>query len=153
MGDPMHGRPAVISYGVHDLVTPPENNTVVFMPTNDGFLHAISGPSKGGGNELWAFVPPELLNRLNTLRQDTPADHTYGLDGDIRVLRMDKNQNGKIDSGDRVWLFFGMRARRQPLLRRRCDEPAKRADAAVEHRADRAPERRIRRGLRRLSRA
>ncbi len=55
-------------------------------------------------------MPPELLSRVQTLRKSSAGSHTYGLDGDIRVLRMDKDQNGKIDTGDRVWLFFGMRA-------------------------------------------
>jgi type IV pilus assembly protein PilY1 len=108
MGDPMHGRPAVVSYG-QTSSTPPESNTVVYMPTNDGFLHAIKGPTSGGGTELWAFIPPELLNRLGTLQSKDSAAHTYGLDGDVRVLKMDKNQNGIVDTGDYVYLFFGMR--------------------------------------------
>jgi type IV pilus assembly protein PilY1 len=108
MGDPMHGRPAVISYG-KTSGTPQESNTVVYVPTNDGFLHAISGPTSGGGEELWAFVPPELLNRLGTLSSKSNAPHTYGLDGDIRVLKLDKNQNGLVDGDDYVYLFFGMR--------------------------------------------
>jgi type IV pilus assembly protein PilY1 len=99
MGDPLHGRPAVVPYD--------ETNTVVYVPTNDGLLHAINAAD---GKELWAYMPPELLSRVQTLRKGAAGAHTYGLDGDIRVLRMDKNQNGKVDSGDRVWLFFGMRA-------------------------------------------
>jgi type IV pilus assembly protein PilY1 len=109
MGDPMHGRPAVVSYG-KTSGSPAENDTVVFMPTNDGFLHAISGPTAGGGGELWAFIPPELLPRLGTLRSKATGAHTYGLDGDVRVLKMDKNQNGVIDGDDYVYLFFGMRS-------------------------------------------
>ncbi len=109
MGDPMHGRPAVVSYGT-TTSTPAENDTVVFVPTNDGFLHAITGPTKDGGKELWAFIPPELLNRVNDLSQKEAAAHTYGLDGDVRVLRLDKNQNGLVDGDDYVYLFFGMRS-------------------------------------------
>jgi len=108
MGDPMHGRPAVVTYGQTSGV-PAESDSVVYMPTNDGFLHAIRGPTASSGEELWAYAPPELLNRLSKLRAKTAAAHSYGLDGDVRVLKMDKNQNGVIDSGDYVYLFFGMR--------------------------------------------
>lgn len=99
MGDPLHGKPAVVSYD--------DKSTVVFVPTNDGVLHAIDASD---GSEIWGYVPPELLPRLQTLRKPGAGTHTYGLDGDVRVLRMDKDQDGKIGSGDRVWLFFGMRA-------------------------------------------
>ncbi len=100
MGDPLHGKPAVVPYD--------DKVSYVFVPTNDGVLHAIDAAD---GTELWGYVPPELLPRIQTLRKSSAAAHTYGLDGDIRVLRMDKNQDGKIDvSADRVWLFFGMRA-------------------------------------------
>jgi type IV pilus assembly protein PilY1 len=110
MGDPIHGRPAVVTYGKTSTAPDAESDTVVYMPTNDGFLHAISGiTASGGGKELWAYIPPVLLPRLGTLSQDVKAPHTYGLDGDIRVLKFDKNQNGLVESGDFVWLFFGMR--------------------------------------------
>jgi type IV pilus assembly protein PilY1 len=106
MGDPLHGRPAIVPYGklAGDIT-----DVTVFVPTNDGLLHAISGPDNGG-KELWAFMPPELLGRIGAISQTgAVTQRSYGLDGDVRVLRMDKNQNGTVDSGDRVWLFFGMR--------------------------------------------
>lgn len=113
MGDPLHGRPAVVGYG-GSTSTPDENDTVIYFPTNDGFLHAITGRTgTGGGAELWAFMPPELLGRLHDLYQDTPvSQRSYGLDGDVQVLKLDVNQDGIVDAnaGDRVWLFFGMRA-------------------------------------------
>lgn len=112
MGDPLHGRPAVVGYG-GSTATPDATDTVVYFPTNDGFLHAISGKTGiGGGRELWAFMPPELLGRLHDLYNNTPvAQRTYGLDGDVQVLKLDVNQDGIVDAadGDRVWLFFGMR--------------------------------------------
>ncbi len=44
---------------------------------------------------------------------DNPAvaARTYGLDGDIRLLRFDANQDGVLDAagGDRAILYFGMR--------------------------------------------
>lgn len=108
MGDPVHGQAAIVTYGG----TAADPDTVVFVPTNDGFLHAIKGTSNtaaGGGVEQWAFIPPELLPRLNTLRSITAGAHTYGLDGDIVVLKSDQNHNGIVDGSDYVWLIFGMR--------------------------------------------
>lgn len=108
MGDPLHARPAFASYG-GSVGSPSAEDAVVFVPTNDGFLHAVDARS---GRELWAFIPPELLGRLGDLYRDpVVAARTYGLDGDVRVLRFDANQNGIIEAGagDKVWIYFGMR--------------------------------------------
>jgi type IV pilus assembly protein PilY1 len=70
-------------------------------------LHAIDAKT---GRELWAFVAPELLARLPQLVKNPPRTlRSYGLDGDVRVLKFDRNQNGVVESDDRVWAFFGMR--------------------------------------------
>ncbi|MGB8326155.1 MAG: PilC/PilY family type IV pilus protein, partial [Steroidobacteraceae bacterium] len=108
MGDPLHARPAAIAYG-GSLAAPDARDIAVYVPTNDGFLHAIDAQT---GRELWAFIPPELLPRLQNLYRDPGAtQRTYGLDGDVRVLKFDANQDGIVDAtqGDRVWIFFGMR--------------------------------------------
>ena len=108
MGDPIHAKPAVVIYGgtaaVNDL-----NDAVVYSATNDGYLHAIDVTS---GQELWSFVPQELLSSMPLLYANaaTPNKH-YGLDGDIRVFKLDRNLNGVVEPllGDKVMLFFGMR--------------------------------------------
>jgi type IV pilus assembly protein PilY1 len=119
IGDPLHGQPAVVTYGNYDPTDDEaEPDTYVFMPTNDGMLHAFDGRDSADGDELWAYIPPELLNRLGPLRTNGfTATRTFGLDGDVRVLKLDKNGNGVIDydaddagASDRVWLFFGMRS-------------------------------------------
>jgi type IV pilus assembly protein PilY1 len=105
LGDPLHARPALVSYG--DDADP--SDVVVLVPTNDGVLHAIRADD---GEELWAFVAPELLTRLKTLVDNPPqVQRSYGLDGDVRVLKFDRNQNGIVEAtdGDRVWAYFGMR--------------------------------------------
>ena len=108
IGDPLHARPAVITYG-GTTGSPNLRDQVVFVPTNDGFLHAIDADN---GSELWGFMPEELLGRaIDLYRDPTVSARTYGLDGDVRVLKFDVNQDGVVDSaaGDRVWIFFGMR--------------------------------------------
>ena len=108
LGDPLHARPAIVTYG-GSSGTPDAADGVVYVPTNDGFVHAFDARS---GEELWGFIPPELLGRLVDLyRNRSVAQRTYGLDADVRVLKFDVNQDGVVDAaaGDRVWLFFGMR--------------------------------------------
>jgi hypothetical protein len=109
MGDPLHTRPAVVIYG-GDAADP---ETVVFSVTNDGFLHAFDPDS---GEEYWAFIPWDLLDRMLPLYRNGIAKPrtSLGLDGTLRVLKLDKNRNGIVDaesdgSGDRVILYFGMR--------------------------------------------
>jgi len=122
MGDPLHSRPAVVVYGRPGRVSDengvdrPERDAIVYITTNEGMLHALDSET---GVEKWSFLPQELLYRLDFLRNDTEETELkkrtdpryYGLDGSIRVLRIDRNQDGKIDTadGDRVFLYFGMR--------------------------------------------
>jgi type IV pilus assembly protein PilY1 len=108
MGDPLHGRPAVVVYG-GSASSPNANDAVIFSPTNDGYLHAIETVN---GTELWSFVPSELLDRMaDVFRDDPQSAKAYMLDGDIRAFKLDVNQNGVVEesAGDRVLLFFGMR--------------------------------------------
>jgi len=103
MGDPLHARPATVIYG--GPATDPD--TTLFATTNDGMLHAINAKT---GEELWAFAPVELLPRLIDLYTDdgVPA-RVYGLDGSVRSYKIDNDQDGVVESGDQVLLFFGMR--------------------------------------------
>jgi type IV pilus assembly protein PilY1 len=106
MGDPIHSPPAVVVYG-GTTANPNLNDAVVYVTTNDGYLHAIDAVT---GNELWAFVPKEFLPNLKNLYFDDPVPaKQYTLDGEIRVLKYDVNGDGIVDSsaGDRVILYFG----------------------------------------------
>ena len=108
MGDPLHGRPAVVVYG-GSASSPDINDAVVFSPTNDGYLHAIDALN---GTELWSFIPAEVLDRLvDAFRDEPQSAKAYALDGDIRAFKLDTNLNGIVEpgDGDRVLLFFGMR--------------------------------------------
>ncbi len=107
MGDPLHGKPAVVIYG-GTQASPNANDAVVYAPTNDGYLHAIDVST---GDERWTFVPPEMLNGMRGLYDNAPtANKHYGLDAEVRLLKFDVDQNGIVESaeGDKVFLFFGM---------------------------------------------
>lgn len=108
MGDPLHARPATVIYG-GTAASPDITDITLYGVTNDGYLQAIDAET---GNELWSFIPSDLLHRIEPLLIDnTIADREYGLDGSIRTIKLDRNNDGIVDSadGDRVLLYFGMR--------------------------------------------
>jgi type IV pilus assembly protein PilY1 len=105
MGDPLHSQPAAVVYGGN----PESPDIVVFTGTNDGYLHAIDGNT---GQELWSFVPKELLGDMNRLFFDPKSNFKhYGIDGNIIPVLNDENGNGEIEPGDGdfVYVLFGMR--------------------------------------------
>lgn len=112
-GDVLHSRPTVIDYGS-------SIGTIVFYGSNDGSLRAVNGnqTGSGAGDELWAFVPSELFDRLKRLRDNlleirypiTPAGayaapRDYFVDGPITAYQ-------KLFPGggvERVVIFVSMR--------------------------------------------
>ncbi len=103
MGDPLHSQPAAIVYG--GTAIDPE--LVVYVGTNDGYLHAIDGDT---GEELWSFIPNELLANMARLYFDPQSSFkNYGIDGDIVPIVRDENKNGIVDGNDFVYILFGMR--------------------------------------------
>jgi type IV pilus assembly protein PilY1 len=108
MGDPLHSKPEMITYGGTEGAPDPEDN-VLYAATNDGILHAID-PSTGV--EKWAFIPHEMLELQPALYWNaTYSTRRYGIDGNVRSVIVDVNQDGVInpDAGDRAYLFFGLR--------------------------------------------
>ncbi len=70
LGAFIHSRPQVIHY---------TSQSVIFAGSNDGMLHAFDDET---GEELWAFIPPDLLNKLQALHQDVLESF---VDGSPRV--------------------------------------------------------------------
>ncbi|HNP64317.1 MAG TPA: PilC/PilY family type IV pilus protein [Woeseiaceae bacterium] len=104
MGDTLHSQPAAVVYGQSDGT----QDIILFNGTNDGYLHAIDAES---GQELWSFVPKELLVNIFDLYENENVDYkNYGIDGDINSIVYDKNNDGIIDpTDDFVRLVFGLR--------------------------------------------
>jgi type IV pilus assembly protein PilY1 len=101
MGDPFHSQPASVLYG------PGLREGLVFVGTNDGYLHAINLET---GVEEWAFIPPEFLGmQVDLFLNDPVTAKSYGIDGDIRV-QIVADEDGVIEplEGEKVYLFFGM---------------------------------------------
>ena len=113
IGDILHNKPMVVSYGDKD---------VIFFATNEGFVHAINAEdvdTTGGGTELFAYMPKDLLSNIPGQYRNDPLTGSikriYGVDGEITVWINDKNKNGQFDAGasgdaaESVYLFFGLR--------------------------------------------
>ena len=107
MGDPIHAQPAIVIYG-GTTATPNIDDAVAYVPTNDGYVHAIRVTD---GVELWSFIPQEFIGlQYDLFVNNVGSSKSYALDGEIRVLKFDVNGDGIVApaSGDRVILYFGM---------------------------------------------
>ncbi|MCG6969682.1 MAG: VWA domain-containing protein, partial [Gammaproteobacteria bacterium] len=105
IGAPLHSQAVVITYGG----TSGAQENVVFLGTNEGYLHAID---TSNGTEKFAFIPPELLPNLSTFYDDIHGVNLpYGLDGPITYWVKDVNGDHIItaDEGDYVYLYVAMR--------------------------------------------
>lgn len=100
MGDPLHAQPASVIYG------PDNSDGIIYFATNHGYLHAIDTET---GVEQWAFVPPDFLDHQVRLFSNNSTDEKlYGIDGSMAV-QYDADRDNEIESGENVYLFFGMR--------------------------------------------
>jgi len=112
MGDPLHSQPVQIKYD-----NGPGAQNVMYVMTNQGFLHAIDATTpkdpdgtSSGGEEIFAFMPQELLSKIPSHYENAYGDdHIYGLDGALIRWHNDGNKNGIVDENDDVTLVFGMR--------------------------------------------
>ena len=105
MGDPLHAEPALVQYG---LTAGGDPDLVAYVATNDGYLHAIDTIT---GKENFAFVPQEMLPKLQNIFDDTGVNgKAYGLDGNVISWINDVDRDGEISgAGEHVYLYFGMR--------------------------------------------
>ena len=105
IGDPLHSQPTVLQYNdsAGDLLT-----TRIFVGTNHGYLHSFDADN---GNEEWAFIPKDLLSRLDSIIDLAAGDHSYGLDGSVAIHIIDNNHNGAVDpsDNDKAYIYIGQR--------------------------------------------
>lgn len=107
LGNALHSQLQIVNY---------DRGSVVFGITNHGLLHAFDAATPtnmndhGGGNELFAFMPPELLKNLPRLASGGPSsEFVYGLDGAISRWHDDHNGDGVVNGRDTLTLIIGMR--------------------------------------------
>lgn len=103
MGDPLHSEPALIQYDGPDS----NPDITAYVATNDGVLHAIDTRD---GTEIFSFIPQELLPLQKVVYENVAGDgKAYGIDGSVNSLVIDVDKNGVIETGDKVYVFFGQR--------------------------------------------
>ena len=90
LGSFLHSRPLLIHY---------ETRSVIFAGANDGMLHAFDDSD---GRELWAFIPPNLLNKLQALHGDVVESF---VDGSPKAY-ISYDSSGQIN---KAILIFGQR--------------------------------------------
>ena len=90
LGDIFHSGPVIVGapkrfyfdYGYSGTgefyETHKDRTKIILAGANDGMLHAFQA---GNGEELWAFIPPNLLSRLKDMR----ISHTFFVDLPVRV--------------------------------------------------------------------
>lgn len=104
LGSVLHFKPWVEHY---DTDNDGDNDkSVIFLGANDGLLHCFDDST---GEELWGFVPPNLLPYIKTLdktRDDPPFPYRYFVDGQAHVYRYD---DGNENTPDKKLLLFGQR--------------------------------------------
>lgn len=105
-GDPLHSRPVAINYGDGDIR--------LLVGTNAGFVHMFKDSGTTDDiSEEWAFIPSELFPILPELKNNVIPEvgegKVYGMDLTPTIYIDDANDNGIIESGDKVWAFLGMR--------------------------------------------
>jgi len=90
LGAFIHSRPFIIHYG---------NQSVIYAGANDGMLHAFDDAT---GEELWAFIPPNLLPKLKNLNGETIE---FFVDGSPKAY-IEKDNSGNLN---KAILIFGQR--------------------------------------------
>jgi len=103
IGDPLHVRPIPVVYGG----TEDEPDIVVYVATNNGYLHAVDSDD---GNELWSYVPASVLDRMYKVYNDevTPVKN-YILDGQPSVYVLNEDGLPGFKDPERAIMVFGMR--------------------------------------------
>lgn len=112
IGDVLNSVPIVADYNSGP-------SRVMYFTTNEGFLHAVdvSDPTldvntltvnniNAGGDELFAYVPSDLLANLEPLRRNVVGNaKLYGLDGALSLTQV----GGALNPAGDKYLYAGMR--------------------------------------------
>lgn len=112
-GGVIHSQPAVVDYGG-------ATGVVSFYGADDGVFHAIDGGTADTeGTELWGFIPPEVLGRLNRLKDNGSATNLIPFPADpfnaasaTAGYRKDyffDGGTGVYQKSGTVWIFPSMR--------------------------------------------
>jgi len=114
MGDPLHSRPLPINYGAYDGYTETNQAIYIAVGSNDGYMRLLRNTERGdagadSGEEVWAFMPQEVMGALPALRANgAGGGHEYLLDGSPSAYVEGRFIDREINGQD-VFLYFGLR--------------------------------------------
>lgn len=108
LGGVLHSSPAVVNY--YEKGKTKVNQKVVYFGANDGMLHAVDDSDITGGQELWAFIPPDLLPTLQNM-VNLPENRNYYVDSSPKAVALDSNNQITRDAKkiEKRILVFGER--------------------------------------------
>ncbi len=135
MGDVLHSRPVAINYGARGSYSEKNQDVRLVFGANDGVLRMVRNTMPGAtipsavtqqgddyGEEVWAFMPREVLSHVRRLAMTTGnvgVNRPYGVDGEPTLFTIDTNRDGIVDNDgsctvgaddcDRAWVYFGLR--------------------------------------------
>jgi len=120
VSDILHSKPLPLNYGERGAGYDEDNPAIyIAAGSNDGFMRFIRNTTGGGGEsgeEVWAFMPRAVMDKLQGNRANALGDrHEYGVDGPPVAYLEDRNANGSIDVGEKAYLIFGLRRGGQAL--------------------------------------
>lgn len=105
-GGVVHSQPAVIDYGG-------TTGTIAFYGADDGVFHAVDGgQGASDGVELWGFIAPETMRKLNRLRENSPPVAFPGVTGSPPPTPKDyffDGSTGVYQNSGTVWIYPSMR--------------------------------------------
>ena len=110
VGDIIHSKPVQLSYA--------GGRNIIFVGSNEGYLHAIndyaSVTDARNGTEAFAYMPNELLDNIKDQFSGAALpNHIYGVDSPITIWLDESGSanagNNVLDSGEKAYLFFGLR--------------------------------------------
>jgi type IV pilus assembly protein PilY1 len=108
MGDIIHSVPFVVHYGATDAA--------ILVGSNDGMLHAFDDAT---GDELWAFIPSDLLGRLKELPPGGSGSHSFFVDSSPKVLTTSSGQKIAVfglGRGGRAYYAIDVTQKTQPTF-------------------------------------
>ena len=112
LGDPLHSRPLPINYGETDGYDEENQAIYIAFGANDGFMHFIRNTTRGGaesGEEVWAFMPQEVMGELKTLSLNAAGGgHPYLVDG-APAAYVEGRFIDRALTDESVYLYFGLR--------------------------------------------
>ncbi len=112
LGDPLHSRPLPLNFGAVGSYDEDNQSIYIAFGANDGFMHFVRNTETGGaesGEEVWAFMPQEVMGELAKLEANAlGTGHPYLLDGSPTAYVEGRFIDRALD-GEAVYLYFGLR--------------------------------------------